>query len=272
MGGLGSARPTAPLDCGVATGANGARSRPTAGGTGHIHYNPPVPAYRRRSAHPAADASDDLVRDRPRHWHDPSRRPARRHGRPSPDPGLKVADLATLLAVGGWPGNLGLTVDQSLRAVRDYLNEIRGIDISRADGTAATPRGWGGYFVRWLATLPATPQPPPWPPTPVTPIALPTTTPSAGTSPRPRVHHRLERLMIVEDQPAWHPTFVPGPCCAARANATRGPEPARPPVRVPRRPRPAGLRTRHYDAPHRSRQAPIRDLATGPPRRSETIM
>ena len=41
-------------------------------------------------------------------------------GRPvrSPDPGLSIPDLAERVAVGGWPGHLGLTVPQSLRAVR----------------------------------------------------------------------------------------------------------------------------------------------------------
>ena len=56
-----------------------------------------------------------------------------------PEPGLTVADLSRSIAVGGWPGLLGFEVDRSLRAVRDYLEEIRRVDIGRVDGTWRDP-------------------------------------------------------------------------------------------------------------------------------------
>lgn len=41
--------------------------------------------------------------------------------------------------MGGWPANLGFSVDRSVRAVRDYLEEIRRVDISRVDSIRRDP-------------------------------------------------------------------------------------------------------------------------------------
>lgn len=117
----------------------------------------------------------------------------------SPDPGLSVPDLAELVAVGGWPGHLGLTVGQRLRAVRDYLEEIRRVDIGRLDGTRRDPSRVG-RLLRSLARNVAT-------------YAAATTLAadaggSDGTLDDDTVSgylRALDRLMIVEDQPAWAP-------------------------------------------------------------------
>ena len=61
----------------------------------------------------------------------------------SRDPGLTVPELVECIAVGGWPGNLNLTTKQSLRSVRDYLEEIRRVDIRRVDGTDRNPEKVG---------------------------------------------------------------------------------------------------------------------------------
>lgn len=42
----------------------------------------------------------------------------------SPDPGLAIAGLSERIATGGWPGLLDRSLDESLQAVRDYLEEI----------------------------------------------------------------------------------------------------------------------------------------------------
>ncbi len=57
----------------------------------------------------------------------------------SADSGVTVADLAREIAVGGWPGFQGLTVEQGVRAVRDYLEEIRRVDIGRVEGKRRDP-------------------------------------------------------------------------------------------------------------------------------------
>lgn len=117
----------------------------------------------------------------------------------SADPGLTAADLAEEIALGGWPGFRGLTLDQSLRAVRDYLDEIRRVDVRRVDGTRRDPSKVG-QLLRSLARNVATYA------------AATTLANDAGGADGPLKDDTvrsyldaLERLMIVEDQPAWAP-------------------------------------------------------------------
>lgn len=120
--------------------------------------------------------------------------------RPSgPDPGLSVHDIAERVAVGGWPGHLGLDVELSLQAVRDYLEEIRRVDIGRVDEIRRDPERVG-RLLRSIARNVATEAP-------ATTLAA-----DAGGS-EGSLHDdtvrdywtALERLMIVEAQPAWAP-------------------------------------------------------------------
>jgi hypothetical protein len=117
----------------------------------------------------------------------------------SDGPKLTVADLAERVAVGGWPGNLPLGVEQSLRAVRDYLDEIRRVDIRRVDGSRRDPARVG-RLLRALARHAASPA------------AASTLAADTGGGDRPiddvtvgRYIAALERLMIIEDQPSWAP-------------------------------------------------------------------
>jgi predicted AAA+ superfamily ATPase len=117
----------------------------------------------------------------------------------SADRGLTVTDLAREIAVGGWPGFRDLNVDQALRAVRDYLEEIRRVDVSRVEDTRRDP-GKVGQLLRSLARNTATYA------------AAATLARDTGGAEGPlkddtvRAYlDALERLMIVEDQPAWAP-------------------------------------------------------------------
>lgn len=117
----------------------------------------------------------------------------------SGDPGLTVPDLADEVAVGGWPGFRDLPLAQSLRAVSDYLDEIRRVDISRVDGTRHDPAKVG-HLLRSLARNVATYA------------AATTLAKDTGGSDGPLTDDTvrdylaaLGRLMIVEDQPAWAP-------------------------------------------------------------------
>lgn len=117
----------------------------------------------------------------------------------SPDPGLTVTDLVRRLAVGGWPGLLGLGVQESLRAVRDYLEEIRRVDIGRVDDRRRDPEKVG-RLLRSLARN-------------VSSYAAATTLAvdaggSEGALDDDTVREYLDslhRLMVIEDQPAWAP-------------------------------------------------------------------
>ncbi len=117
----------------------------------------------------------------------------------SADSGSTVGDVAELVVVGGWPGNLHLTVPQATRAVRDYLEEIRRVDVGRVDRTSRDPAKVG-RMLRALGRHVSTE------------VSLATLSADAGAADgllaRDTVTDyltALERLMIVEDQPAWAP-------------------------------------------------------------------
>jgi predicted AAA+ superfamily ATPase len=118
---------------------------------------------------------------------------------PSSDPGLSVADLAKEIALGGWPGLRGRSVEDALLAVRDYLEEIARVDVGRVDGTHRDP----GRVTRLLASLARNIA---------THTAATTLAEDTGGADGPLKDDTvreylaaLERLMVVEDQPAWAP-------------------------------------------------------------------
>lgn len=114
------------------------------------------------------------------------------------DAGLSVADLASRIAFGGWPGLVNRTEAQALQAVRDYLDEVRRTDIERV-GSPRDPDKVG-RVLRALARNVSTY------------VATSTLAADAGGSDGPLARETvseylsaLERLMVIEDQPAWAP-------------------------------------------------------------------
>lgn len=118
---------------------------------------------------------------------------------PTPDPGLTIAQLAELIARGGWPGNLDKKLPAALAAVRGYVEEIRRTDVSRLDGVRRDP-GRLGRLLRSLARNEST-------------YASAATIAADTGADDSAVHDdttrdyldALERLMVVENQPAWAP-------------------------------------------------------------------
>ena len=115
----------------------------------------------------------------------------------SPGTELSVRSVAELVSVGGWPGHLGRSLKQAQRANRDYLAEICRSDIERVDGIRRDPdkvRRFLQSLARNVATQVA-----------VSTMAK--DTGGADGALRENTAHEylaaLERLMIVEDQPAW---------------------------------------------------------------------
>ena len=115
----------------------------------------------------------------------------------TPSPGLTVGDIAERVVVGGWPGNLTNSPAQGARAVRDYLEEIRRVDLGRVDDRARDPVKVG-RLLRSLARHVATQA------------TIATLSIDAGGADGVLARDTvtgfltaLERLMIVEDQPAW---------------------------------------------------------------------
>ena len=112
---------------------------------------------------------------------------------------LTVALVAETLSSGGWPGNLRKPAEHRLRANRDYLEEIRRVDLPRADGKARDPVRIGRFLRSFARNV-------------GTPVSISRLAADAGGSDRPLKADTaadyldaLERLMVVENQPAWSP-------------------------------------------------------------------
>jgi uncharacterized protein len=115
------------------------------------------------------------------------------------DPGLAVGDLAERVAVGGWPGQIGRSVSAGTRAVRDYLHQIQHVDVSRVKGEHRDPNRLG-RLIASLARNTATEAS-------ASVIAADTAGSNAPLARNTVTDYvdALERLMIVENQPAWAP-------------------------------------------------------------------
>lgn len=117
----------------------------------------------------------------------------------SPGTDLDVRAVAERITVGGWPAQQQAAVPDGAQAARDYLEQIRQVDLSRLEGVQRDPAKVGrlmSSLARKVATEAA-----------VTTLA----TDSGGLE---GPLHRgtvtdyldtLERLLIVENQPAWAP-------------------------------------------------------------------
>ncbi len=116
----------------------------------------------------------------------------------SPDSGISLPEIAELISRGGWPTLVDLPLKVGLRAVSDYLDEVRRTDIRRVDGVNRDPERVGRVMAS-LARNVAT--------------EVSAATIAAETSPNdpPKQHtvgeylSALERLFVVENQPAWAP-------------------------------------------------------------------
>ncbi len=133
------------------------------------------------------------------------------------DAGLSVADLAELVTRGGWPAQQSNPIDAARQSARDYLQQVQEVDIGRLTATRRDPVKIGKLLqslARNVATEVA-----------VTKLAAET---GAGDTPLNRETvtsylDALERLMVVENQPAWGPHL--------RSRAVLRTSPKRPPKR-----------------------------------------
>lgn len=117
----------------------------------------------------------------------------------TPEAPLSVQELAELISRGGWPGHLTRATEQALQANRDYLDEIRRTDVARVDGKSRDPVKLRS-FLRSLARNVGTPAS-------VATLAADTGGADGAISQQTAHEYMdaLERLMIVENQPAWAP-------------------------------------------------------------------
>ncbi len=116
-----------------------------------------------------------------------------------PDPGLGVVELLEHIAVGGWPANLTRDLDASLQQNRDYLTNAREVDVAATLGTRRDP----ARLDRLLTSLARNVA------TEAKISALARETEGEETAlARSTIYDylgALDRLMLVEDAPAWSP-------------------------------------------------------------------
>ena len=110
-----------------------------------------------------------------------------------------IEELAERIAIGGWPAHIGKAATSAMRVNRDYLNDIRRTDIRHLDGRSHDPVRIG-RLLRSLARNIATP------------VSLAKLVADIdGDDQKMKAQtagdylNALERLMVVEHQPAWSP-------------------------------------------------------------------
>ena len=117
----------------------------------------------------------------------------------APQSDMSITAVAELVCAGGWPGHVGRALPGILRVNRGYLDEVRRTDVPRASGKTRDPVKVG-RLLRSLARNVATP------------VALSKLAAEVGedghalkTDTVAEYLDALDRLMVVENQPAWSP-------------------------------------------------------------------
>lgn len=114
-------------------------------------------------------------------------------------PDLTVHSLVERVVVGGWPALQDRPVKDGMRANRDYLDQIRRFDVSRVDGVRRDPDKVGRLLQSLARNV-------------ATEVAVSTLAADVGGEGGPLSRYTvagyldaLERLMVLEEQPAWAP-------------------------------------------------------------------
>jgi len=115
------------------------------------------------------------------------------------DPGLTLQDLSALIARGGWPAQQGRPLKAASRAARDYLEQVRLVDIRRVGERRLDPIRVGA-LLRALGRHCATEAK-------LSTLAADTGGADGALDERTVTGYlqALERLMVIENQPAWAP-------------------------------------------------------------------
>ena len=115
------------------------------------------------------------------------------------DPGLAISDLAALICRGGWPAQIQKPLAAAARAARDYLEQVRQVDVSRLDGRRRDPQRLAA-LLRAVARNVATEAS-------LATLSADAVGADGPLDPRTVTDYleTLERLMVLESQPAWRP-------------------------------------------------------------------
>jgi hypothetical protein len=109
------------------------------------------------------------------------------------DPGLEYRQLVERMVIGGWPGFQGLGASEVSQNLRDYLNTVAEIDLYATDGVRRDPIRVRRLFAALARST-------------ATEVSLSTLAKDETSLSRDAVRDylaALERVFIIEDQPAW---------------------------------------------------------------------
>lgn len=109
------------------------------------------------------------------------------------DPGLSLDDLVARMAVGGWPSFHGLSSNETLANLRDYIATVAEVDVETVDGIRRDP-------VRVRRLLAAIAR------STATEVSISTLAKDEATLSRDSVRDYLQalsRIFVIDDQPAW---------------------------------------------------------------------
>ena len=110
--------------------------------------------------------------------------------------GAGLAEVVSLMCIGGWPGSLGMGSDDAILSVADYVNEVCRVDIAAANNVRHNPAAVR-RLLRSVARNTATEVK-------ISKLAAdidPQRPPSRNTV--AKYLDALRRIFVVEDQPAW---------------------------------------------------------------------
>jgi predicted AAA+ superfamily ATPase len=116
------------------------------------------------------------------------------------DTRFDIIELVNRLCIGGWPLNQQMSLEQALRANRDYLRQMREVDVSRVAGARRDPVKIGALLTSLARNT-------------ATEVAVKVLAADAGGSDDQPLDwattsnylDALNRLNVIEDQPAWAP-------------------------------------------------------------------
>jgi predicted AAA+ superfamily ATPase len=115
----------------------------------------------------------------------------------APDSGMSKEVIAERITIGGWPAVQDNSLQSATRAARDYLKQIREVDVLRVTQGVRDPIKLDRFLKSYARNIA----------TEVAITVLATDTRGSGiTLSRTTIYEfidALERLMIIEDQPAW---------------------------------------------------------------------
>ena len=117
----------------------------------------------------------------------------------APDPGLTIESLVAAICRGGWPALIGSSANESSLFLRDYLTNVSHVDIPSISGSMRSPTKVA-LVLASLARHTSTEAG-------IATIASDITHSDQTVDRRTAADYMeaLDRLMLVEDQPAWSP-------------------------------------------------------------------